>query len=460
MTGRLVLLLTSPRVASGLLSREAWQALEAADVVLGHEGEPQVDALRDSRVDVEAPGETAAAVLGRELVRRAAAGAQVVWVGSSDGDPGLTDVVAAEVSRLTGALAAEPPEVEVLLGSHDVPGARLLDLVAVMDRLRSPGGCPWDREQTHTSLVPYLVEEAHEAAEALESGDRDHMVEELGDVLLQVAFHARVAEEDPEAPFDIDDVAAGIVAKLVRRHPHVFADGTASTPGEVETSWDEIKAAEKDAPEGSGPLGGVPAGMPPLARATKVASRLRKAGLEDLLAEASAGDDPGARLLALVAELTAAGSGPGRRSPGRAAWSRGAGRSAERTGLTTTLTSKVRPGSDGSRCPAAAPSASQNTLRQEPSWPASRQSEPGRSWTPAATPPSRSRSPSTTGRSPGRRSPRVPRPVRSRRRSAETATTPATSARAWPGRSTRSSTTSTRGWSASTRASSGSSTPR
>ena len=310
MTGRLVLLLTSPRVASGLLSREAWQALEAADVVLGHEGEPQVDALRDSRVDVEAPEDAAAVVLGRELVRRAAAGAQVVWVGSSDGDPGLTDVVAAEVSRLTGALAVEPPEVEVLLGSHDVPGARLLDLVAVMDRLRSPGGCPWDREQTHTSLVPYLVEEAHEAAEALESGDRDHMVEELGDVLLQVAFHARVAEEDPEAPFDIDDVAAGIVAKLVRRHPHVFAEGTASTPGEVETSWDEIKAAEKDAPEGSGPLRGVPVGMPPLARATKVASRLRKAGLEDLLAEASAGDDPGARLLALVAELTAAGVDP------------------------------------------------------------------------------------------------------------------------------------------------------
>jgi XTP/dITP diphosphohydrolase len=100
------------------------------------------------------------------------------------------------------------------------------------------------------------------------------------------------------------------VAKLVRRHPHVFADGTASTPGEVETSWDEIKAAEKETPEGSGPLRGVPVGMPPLARATKVASRLRKAGLEDLLAEASAGDDPGARLLALVAELTAAGVDP------------------------------------------------------------------------------------------------------------------------------------------------------
>ena len=195
-----------------------------------------------------------------------------------------------------------------------MPGGRLLDLVAVMDRLRSPGGCPWDRAQTHTTLVPYLVEEAHEAAEALESGDRDHMVEELGDVLLQVAFHARVAEEDPDAPFDIDDVAAGIVAKLVRRHPHVFAGGSASTPGEVETSWEAIKAAEQaaaaDGPVGSDPLRGVPAGMPPLARATKVASRLRKAGLEDLLTEAASGDEPGARLLALVAELTAAGVDP------------------------------------------------------------------------------------------------------------------------------------------------------
>jgi XTP/dITP diphosphohydrolase len=310
VTGRLFLLLTSPRVGSGLLTREAWRALEAADVVLGYEGEPQVEALRDSGVTVTGAPEDAPATLGRALVGRAAAGDEVVWVVSSDGDPGLTDVVAGEVSRLP-----EPPDVEVLLGSHDVPGARLLDLVAVMDRLRSPGGCPWDRAQTHTSLVPYLVEEAHEAAEALESGDRDHMVEELGDVLLQVVFHARVAEDDPEAPFGIDDVAAGIVAKLVRRHPHVFADGTASTPGEVETSWEAIKAAERAVassgePEPADPLRGVPVGMPPLARATKVASRLRRAGRADLLAAAAEGDDPGARLLALVAELTAAGVDP------------------------------------------------------------------------------------------------------------------------------------------------------
>lgn len=311
MTGRLFLLLTSPRVGSGLLSREAWQVLDAADVVFGHEGEPQVEALRDSGVTVTTAPSEAPTTLGRALVGRAAAGEQVVWVVSSDGDPGLTDVVAGEVSRLPSA-----PDVEVLLGSHDVPGARVLDLVAVMDRLRSPGGCPWDRAQTHTSLVPYLIEEAHEAAEALESGDRDHMVEELGDVLLQVAFHARVAEDDPDAPFGIDEVAAGIVAKLVRRHPHVFAAGTASTPGEVETSWEGIKAEERAAAASSDdaspedPLRGVPVGMPPLARATKVAARLRRAGLGDLLDEAAEGNDPGARLLALVAELTAAGVDP------------------------------------------------------------------------------------------------------------------------------------------------------
>ena len=95
-----------------------------------------------------------------------------------------------------------------------------------MDRLRQQ--CPWDQQQTHLSLVQYLVEETYETIEALESGDRDHMCEELGDLLLQVVFHARLGEEDTEAPWSVDDVAAGIVDKLVRRHPHVFADGAAS----------------------------------------------------------------------------------------------------------------------------------------------------------------------------------------------------------------------------------------
>ena len=131
-----------------------------------------------------------------------------------------------------------------------------------MDRLRSPGGCPWDAEQTHESLVPYLIEEAHEAVEAIESGDRAHMAEELGDVLLQVVFHARVAQEHPEAPFDIDDVAGGIVEKLVRRHPHVFADVDADTAAEVAANWEQIKAAEKAGR--TSVLDGIPAGLPAL----------------------------------------------------------------------------------------------------------------------------------------------------------------------------------------------------
>ena len=113
--------------------------------------------------------------------------------------------------------------VEVLPGSYDLPGARLLDLVATMDRLRSPGGCPWDAEQTHESLVTYLVEETYETIEAIETGDRDHLREELGDLLLQVMFHSRIAAEHAEAPWSVDDVAGDIVDKLVRRHPHVFA---------------------------------------------------------------------------------------------------------------------------------------------------------------------------------------------------------------------------------------------
>ena len=114
-------------------------------------------------------------------------------------------------------------------------GQRLLELVAVMDRLRSPGGCPWDAEQTHASLVQYLVEETYETIEAIDAQDRDAMVEELGDLLLQVVFHARIGQEAAGAAgFDIDDVAGGIADKLVARHPHVFGDESAQTADDVE----------------------------------------------------------------------------------------------------------------------------------------------------------------------------------------------------------------------------------
>src|SRR6201994_1209317 len=124
--------------------------------------------------------------------------------------------------------------------------AALLRAVAVMDRLRSPGDCPWDAAQTHESLARYLLEETYETLEAIESGDPAHLREELGDLLLQVLFHARLAEELPTGQrFSIDDVAADLVAKLVRRHPHVFADASAESPAAVEQNWEQLKAAEK-----------------------------------------------------------------------------------------------------------------------------------------------------------------------------------------------------------------------
>ncbi|MCU1431098.1 MAG: nucleoside triphosphate hydrolase [Actinotalea sp.] len=155
----------------------------------------------------------------------------------------------------------------------------LADLVAVMDRLRSPGGCPWDAEQTHASLAPYAVEEAFEVVEAIESGTRADLREELGDLLLQVVFHARVAVEHPTDPFDLDDVAAAIAAKLRRRHPHVFGDATVRDAAHVSARWDEIKAGEKPR---TSVLDGVPVALPALARAQKVLARADRAGLGHL----------------------------------------------------------------------------------------------------------------------------------------------------------------------------------
>ncbi len=307
---RLTLLLSSPRLAPGLLSRDAWQALEdAGDAVYARDdGEPQAHGIQRAGVPVTHVGHASAGELARTLTDRAES-APVVWVGSADGDPGLTDALAAEVSR-----RPEPPEVEVLVGSWDTPGARLLDAVAVMDRLRSPGGCPWDAQQTHASLVPYLVEETHEAVEAMESGDPAHMAEELGDVLLQVLFHARIAQEEPGG-FDIDAVAGGLVEKLVRRHPHVFAGQDVESAEHVEANWEQIKAAEKG--HRSSPLEGIAAGMPPLARADKVASRLSRAGMDEVLRAAADADRApdaagrlGAELFGLVLRARADGLDP------------------------------------------------------------------------------------------------------------------------------------------------------
>ncbi|MFV0254222.1 MAG: MazG family protein [Beutenbergiaceae bacterium] len=152
------------------------------------------------------------------------------------------------------------------------PGAALLEAVAVMDRLRSPGGCAWDAEQTHASLAPYAIEEAYEVAQAAEADDAEALAEELGDLLLQVLFHARVAAE-AEDGFDIDDVARVLVAKLKRRHPHVFDVETRLSPDQVSRQWDDIKAGEGR----DHVLDGIPVALPALARAQKVVRRLRQA---------------------------------------------------------------------------------------------------------------------------------------------------------------------------------------
>lgn len=188
----------------------------------------------------------------------------------------------------------------------DAAGSRLLELVAVMDRLRSPGGCPWDAEQTHASLGGYLLEEAHEAVEAIDHGDLDALREELGDVLLQVVFHARVAQEQPGG-WDVDDIAEGIIAKLIRRHPHVFADTVVSGASEVEANWDAIKAAEK---QRESILDGVPVALPALARAAKLIGRADKAGLDVPVPTPSETASIGERLLALAAEAQRAGVDP------------------------------------------------------------------------------------------------------------------------------------------------------
>jgi XTP/dITP diphosphohydrolase len=217
------------------------------------------------------------------------------------------DPQAAPAAAAPDQAAAQPPA--------------LLELVAVMDRLRAE--CPWDARQTHESLAPYLLEETYEALEALESGDPAALREELGDVLLQVLFHARIAAERTDGTgYTIGDVAEGIAGKLVRRHPHVFGDVTVSGAGEVKRNWDAIKAAERAA-AGGGPgsaLDGVPFGQPALALAAQLQRRARRAGIPAGLADLTPPGGPGpdgtavtelgARLFALAAQAAQDGLDP------------------------------------------------------------------------------------------------------------------------------------------------------
>jgi XTP/dITP diphosphohydrolase len=192
------------------------------------------------------------------------------------------------------------------------PGARLLELVQVMDTLRV--NCPWDARQTHQSLTPHLLEETYEAVDALAADDQAAVREELGDVLLQVIFHARVAQERTDGTgYDIDDVAEGIIDKLTRRHPHVFGDVTVSGPDEVKQNWDTIKAAERAAAGSGEPasaLDGVPMAQPALSLAAQLLRRAGRAGAPAKLADLgdeSAVSELGRELFALVAQAQSAG---------------------------------------------------------------------------------------------------------------------------------------------------------
>lgn len=152
-------------------------------------------------------------------------------------------------------------------------GSQLQRLVEVMDQLRSPGGCPWDAEQTHESLLKYLLEESYEFVDAVQSGNRIDMREELGDVLLQVYFHARIAQDDLNDPFTIEDVAQSIADKLIRRHPHVFSDGAVQSTAEVVHNWEAIKRLEKGR---TSALDGVAMSQPALALIEKLLYRASK----------------------------------------------------------------------------------------------------------------------------------------------------------------------------------------
>jgi XTP/dITP diphosphohydrolase len=272
--------LCSPRVAPGQLTAAAWDALREGPVYTLDPAHPQLAALAEvgigvSVVDGPPPGDA-------------------VWL-AGDALPDL-----------------DVPTIDLIVGSRDMPGGRLLDAVAVMDRLRSPGGCPWDAEQTHASLAPYLLEEAYEAYQALEDGALAvDLREELGDVLLQVLFHARLAQEPGGAGWDIDDVAAGLVDKLVRRHPHVFADVAVDGAAAVEANWDAIKAVEK---QRTSVTDGVPLGQPALSLAAKLVGRAQKAGLPLVLTDAETGADAdellGRALFGLAARARANGQDP------------------------------------------------------------------------------------------------------------------------------------------------------
>ena len=155
----------------------------------------------------------------------------------------------------------------------------LQNIITIMAKLRDPEtGCPWDVKQNFSSIAPYTIEEAYEVADAIESGDRETLCDELGDLLLQVVFHARIAEE--EGSFTLADVAKSISNKMINRHPHVFGDGKRPKVNEQRQLWEDIKKAERAAKGQNGVLAGIPVGMPPMQRALKLQKRAASVGFD------------------------------------------------------------------------------------------------------------------------------------------------------------------------------------
>ncbi|ABP53363.1 nucleoside triphosphate pyrophosphohydrolase [Salinispora tropica] len=302
MAARIILLVTSPRLPAGLLTAAAWDVVRQNPVLAGAESEVTA-ALRAAGAEVVVvAGPAATALLDTATTRGGA-----VWLAGPAGDESLARELGLRLAREPGLA-----ELELLYGSWDPPGARLLDAVAVLDRLASPGGDPWKRAQTHRSLASFLVEECYEAYDAISAGDTDALREELGDVLLQVVLHARLAEELPEGErWSVDDVAGGLVDKMVRRNPHVFAEEQAGTLAQIEENWERIKRAEKA--RGS-VLDGIALSQPALALAAKILERAGRIGLSVPQPapgpDADPGDRLGAELLRTVAEARAAGLDP------------------------------------------------------------------------------------------------------------------------------------------------------
>jgi XTP/dITP diphosphohydrolase len=290
MTVRIILLVTSPRLPAGLLTAAAWDVVRAYPVFAGAESEQAV-ALQAAGVPVTVLEPDPSRLL--DTIETEA----VVWLAGPAGDQDFARHLGLRLTRTPGLA-----ELELMYGSWDPPGARLLDAVAVMDRLASPGGDPWKRQQSHRSLAPYLLEESYEAYDAIESDNSDELREELGDVLLQVVLHARLAEDRPDGTaWGIDDVAGGLVDKMIRRNPHVFAGERVADIEEITENWERIKKAEKS--RGS-VLDGIALSQPALALAAKILQRTERAGIDVPLPP-----DPGlgARLLRMVAEARAAG---------------------------------------------------------------------------------------------------------------------------------------------------------